>query len=568
MVRPGVVPFLALALALAPLGAGAERGGDGVLRVSVGSVPDVLNPYASGSFAVETASIVLEPLALHDPQGALVPRLAEAVPSLANGGLDADLRRATWRLREGIVWSDGTPLTARDVAFTWALCSDRNRPSGFACDGDAGFAAVEAVVARDDLTVEIRFREPTVPALGPFVGAARPVLQEAQFRACLGPSKDACAAANALPVGTGPFAVDRNGWPTDWPMPIRFKANPHFRDPGRPAFAVVQFESEKTLHTSLRSVLETGRPDIVIAPGSLSAWTASPGALRRGRIATAFGDRLAFLHVNLTDPDPALGERRSTPEGGPHPVLSDPRVRRALALAIDRRAIEDIDPRMFRVRCSLLPGVPPADPGCATQDADAANRLLDAAGWVRGPDGVRAKDGRRLELVLQMRPRTVYPWIAERLGAAWQHVGVGLRTRSLALMFIHGDPDSSAAFERFEADLALVMARDAGPDPLPILDDWRCAEIPRPAGHWSGSNLSRHCDPAHDALVAGLAALGDPAERAAVAAGLERSLVEAGVVIPLVEIAEVIAVANDLAGPTPNPWEPELWNIAEWRRQR
>ena len=84
--------------------------------------PTILNPYlSSGSKDAEAASLVIEPLAEYNPNGEIVAVLATRVPTLENGGISADRTRITWDIREDVVWSDGTPLTANDVVVHLAI---------------------------------------------------------------------------------------------------------------------------------------------------------------------------------------------------------------------------------------------------------------------------------------------------------------------------------------------------------------------------------------------------------------------------------------------------------------
>ena len=109
----------AAGIALAPA-AFAERGADGHLNIIYWQAPSILNPYlSSGTKDVESSSMILEPLAGFNEKGELFARLAEDVPTLANGGVSEDLTTITWKLKPGLVWSDGTPVTSADVVFSY-----------------------------------------------------------------------------------------------------------------------------------------------------------------------------------------------------------------------------------------------------------------------------------------------------------------------------------------------------------------------------------------------------------------------------------------------------------------
>ena len=100
--------------AMAPA-AFAERGEDGHVNIIYWQAPSIMTPYLSGGTKdIEAASLVLEPLGRYTETGALVPYLAEEIPTVENGGVSEDLTQITWKLKEGLVWSDGSPVTSAD----------------------------------------------------------------------------------------------------------------------------------------------------------------------------------------------------------------------------------------------------------------------------------------------------------------------------------------------------------------------------------------------------------------------------------------------------------------------
>ena len=156
--------------------ASAERGGDGHLNIIYWQAALILNPYLSGGTKdIEPSSMVLEPLAYYDENVNMVPALAAEVPTVENGGVSADLTSITWKLKEGVAWSDGTPLTANDVVFSADYCMD---PAG-GCNALSNFTDVTDVEAIDDLTVKITFGVPKPFPYGPFVGTTAPIIQAA-----------------------------------------------------------------------------------------------------------------------------------------------------------------------------------------------------------------------------------------------------------------------------------------------------------------------------------------------------------------------------------------------------
>ena len=197
--------------------------------------------------------MVLEPLARYDENGDLIPYLAAQIPTLANGGISEDLTSITWKITPGILWSDGTNLSAPDLKFTADYCM---HPAG-GCQQLHRFADVEQVDVLDDLTIKITFTRPKPYPYGPLVGSISPVIQKAQFEGCMGAKAPTCSEQNFAPIGTGPFRV------TSFKANdvIALEANPNYREPDKPGFATLTFKGGGDAAAAARSVLETGEFD-------------------------------------------------------------------------------------------------------------------------------------------------------------------------------------------------------------------------------------------------------------------------------------------------------------------
>ena len=183
----------AASVALAPMamaeGHEGERGRDGEVRIIYWQAVSILNPYLSGGTKdIESSSLVLEPLANYDPDGNLVPTLAAEIPTLENGGISEDLTSITWKLKQGVVWSDGSPLTAADAVFSADYCM---HPEG-GCNAATNFDDVVKVEALDDHTIKFTFGVAKPFPYGPLVGAKAPIIQKAQFADCLTFCFDLC----------------------------------------------------------------------------------------------------------------------------------------------------------------------------------------------------------------------------------------------------------------------------------------------------------------------------------------------------------------------------------------
>ena len=563
-----VLAALAAAASLAATApALAARGADGDLKILFWQAVSTLNPYLSGGTKEEFASsIILEPLASFDENGELVARLAENLPTPENGGVAPDFLSMTWKLKPGLKWSDGTPFTADDVVFTWSYCT---APGG-GCAQATKFTGVKSVEAVDPLTVKLTFDAPKPYSYQAFVGATSPIIQKAQFKDCLGAKAPGCTAANFGPIGTGPFAV-KTFKPND---SILFVANPNYRDADKPAFASISLKGGGDALSSARAVLETGEYDyawnIQVEPEVLKSMENAG----KGKLKVAFGSYVERIDLNRSNPDPALGDKRSTLEGGPHPALSDPAVRKALNLAIDRDVIVEAGyGPAGKPTCNIIPGpaqyISTATDWCLKPDIAAANKLLDDAGWKLGADGVRAKNGVKLSFQYQTSTNSVRQATQALIKDMWSQIGVATELRNIAAsVFFGGDPSSPDTFQKFYADVQMYTNFYEGTDPQAYLSGWLCDKIPSPKNGWQGENYSRYCDADYDKLIATLSKTQAPDERVKLVKQLNDKLVNDGVIMPLVYRGLPSAYSNRLTGVRQSAWDSELWNIADWSRAK
>ncbi len=131
---------------------------------------------------------------------------------------------------------------------------------------------------------------------------------------------------------------------------------------------------------------------------------------------------------------------------------------------------------------------------------------------------------------------------------------------------IGNDPGSPDTINKFYADLQMFASLFTGTDPEAFMAAMACSEIPSPDTQWQGQNRPRFCSDEYDAMIAEMGETGDPADRADLAIRMNDALVDAGVVIPLIHRGRVSAKSNTLDGVRMNPWDSELWNIADWTR--
>ncbi|HIA58266.1 MAG TPA: peptide ABC transporter substrate-binding protein, partial [Candidatus Lambdaproteobacteria bacterium] len=539
----------------------AKRGSDGQLNLLYWQAPSTMNPNLSGGTKeLEASSIVIEPLARYDEKGNLLPWLAVEIPTVGNGGVAKDLTSITWKIKKGIKWSDGSAFTADDAVFTYEYCT--NPDTG--CTQTNYYSDIQSVKALDSHTVKITFTVAKPFPYAAFVGYNSPILQKAQFDGCQGAKAQECTEQNFHPIGTGPFKVV-DFKPNDV---IVFEANPNYRDASKPAFGRLVFKGGGDATSAARAVLETGEMDyawnLQVEPEILSKMEQAG----KGTVVSAFGTAVERLMVNFTNPDPALGEIRSEYIGGSnnrnaHPFLAEYNVRRALSLAIDRQILVDAGyGKAGTISCNVLPApaiyASSANDECKTQNVAEANNLLDAAGWKRGSDGIREKDGIRLSILYQTSTNSVRQATQAFIKEMWKQIGVETELRNIsASVFFGGDISSPDTYQKFFADIEMYTNTFSGTDPETYMSNWTCKEMAQKRNKWGGNNMPRWCNPAYDALSAKMAKTAALKDRISLAKEMNDMLMQDYAMIPLIHRGGVSAHSNTISGVRMNEWDSE-----------
>ena len=372
-----------------------KAGGGGALKILFWQATTLLNPhFAVGAKDSEGCRIFYEPLAAWDPDGNLVPVLSAEIPELENGGVAPDGMSVTWKLKKDVQWHDGRPLAADDVAFNWEYAVD---PATAAVS--AGTFKDMTVEKIDRFTVRVRFAKPT-PFWADAFGGTGMIIPRHVFEPYKGANSRE-APANLKPVGTGPYRfVDFK--PGDL---VRGERNPSFHMPNRPYFDTIEMKGGGDAVSAARAVIQTGEYDF--------AWNVQVedeillrlehGAGARGRVDFLPSANIEHIQLNNTDPWTELDDERSSAKTQ-HPLFSDPAVRQALGLLVDRASVAAHIYGRSGTATGNFVNAPERFVSKSMHwefDIDKANQLLDHAGWTRGPDGMRAKDGKRLKLVFQ-----------------------------------------------------------------------------------------------------------------------------------------------------------------------
>ena len=536
-----------------------KAGGGGALKLLWWQAPTLINPhFAVGTKDQEGSRIFYEPLAAWDPDGNLTPVLAAAIPSRENGGLAADGRSVVWTLKPGVKWHDGKPLTADDLVFTWDYARD---PATAAVTiGSYKDCKVEKI---DDLSVRVLFDKPTPYWCDAFVGIVGMVLPKHLFGPYSG-AKSRDAPQNLAPVGTGPYRFVEFR-PGDI---VRGERNPDYHLPNRPYFDTVEMKGGGDAVSAARAVLQTGEYDY--------AWNMliEDEVLKRletggkGRVDVVYGGNLEFLLLNATDPNVEVdGERASITTK--HPAFSDPKVCQAMNLLVDRKSIQTyIYGRTGRATANTVNGPERFVSKTTTFafDPARANALLDEAGWTKGSDGIRAKDGKRLKLLFQTSinaPRQKTQAIIKQAAAK---AGIEIELKSVTgSVFFSSDPANPDTYPHFYADMEMYTNNMTQADPAIWLLQYVSWEVAAQPNKWQGRNVVRWRNAAYDEAYNAAQSELDPVKRAALLIRCNDLAVSENV-LPLVHRAKVSAVGAGLVVPQ-SGWDNDLSFLPDWYRE-
>ncbi len=537
-----------------------RRGGGGPLKVLWWQAPTLLNPhFGTGTKDLDGSRVFYEPLAAYDPDGTLVPVLAAEVPSVQSGTVDREGMWVTWRLKKGVVWHDGRPFTADDVIFNWEYVAD---PATGTVNLGA-YKGIQRVERLDDHAVKVVFARPTPFWFDAFCGN-RSIIPKHLFDAYRG-AKSREAPTNLKPVGTGAYRfVDFK--PGDV---VRGELFSGYHTPNRPFFDTFELKGGGDASSAARAVLQTGEYDF--------AWNlqVEDDILRRleqggkGRVEIFPTGSIEHIQCNFTDPWKEVDGERSSIKTT-HPTLTDPAVRQALNLLVDRAAVqEQIYGRQGQTTANFL-NAPSRFHSKNTRwefNPDRANQILDAAGWKRGGDGIRAKDGRRLRFVFQTAinaPRQKTQAIVKQ---ACARAGIDIEVKAVvASVFFSSDPANPDTYSHFYADLQMYNTGPGAPDPERLMWQFSTSQIAGKDNKWSGRNITRFRNEEYDRLWHAAEQEMDPVKRAALFIQMNDLVIQHVAVIPVLWRNGAAGAGSRLRGMELSGWDSNLWRLAAWHR--
>jgi peptide/nickel transport system substrate-binding protein len=502
-----------------------------VLRIADLSDPDHLNPYLSEmDVTYDVTSLVYSYLVVADDRGRLIGDLATSVPSLANGGISRDGRTYIYHLRRNVVWHDGVAFSARDVVASWQAVMDPHNDTF----EHEGYDRVASISTPDSQTVVVHLRERYPPFVSRFFAplqeGGKPILPAH----VLSQGGFNTGRLSSRPVGTGPFRF------VSWERGDRIvleRFDRYFR--GRPKLARIEFRFIPDDQT-VANELQAHRLDLIVAPQTslLSAYRAAPGVA----VSTAPWNTQAALIINTSKP-----------------ALHDAAVREAIALSVPYdQIIRDVTFGLYELARNV---VPPTAIGyealpARQQDLAAANRLLNEAGWRRGADGIRERNGVRLDInVATIAGFTNGQRALLLLQSALQKDGIALSIKNYPYRTIFAAPSGPVYGGTYDmAFYSNTINWDPDISNFVGCDRWYPA----------GQNIYRFCDPRLDALERAGLESDDPAVRAPIYRKANRLMWNDVPYVPVYEGRRLIVRSDDLREYRPNMTSTPWWNAWEW----
>jgi peptide/nickel transport system substrate-binding protein len=546
-------------------GAG-KRGGGGTLKLLYWQAPTIVNPHlAVGTKDSHAARICLEPLITIDAKGQISPVLAVEVPSKANGGLSEDGKTVTYKLKKDVKWADGQPFTADDVVFTWQYISDKATASSSV----GSYLDLDKVEAVDPLTVKLTFKAPAPGWYVPFAGNGGMILPKHALKDYVG-AKAREAPFNLKSFGTGPYLV-KDFKPGDL---VVYEPNPNFRDPARPFFDRIDMKGGGDAASAARAVFQTGEYDY--AWNLQVEWPVLEGLEKAGKgiLITSAGGGVEQIHLNQTDPNKEVDGERSSLKTT-HPFLTDPKVREALSLAIDR---ETMAKQLYGSTGDATSNVLTTPTELASKsnkyefNLEKANKLLDDTGYKKGADGVRTTpQGARMKMVYATSVNSLRQKEQAIVKDGWGKIGLEVELKAVdQSVYFDASPGNPDTLSHFYWDAMMHTSTFGSPFPLAYMKRWYSGDpsrdIAQKANNWAGVNTVRWVSPEFNKLYEQVATELDQGKSKELWQRMNDAVVTANVAIPLIDRKNVSGASKTLKGPSLTPFDSETWNIADWTK--
>ncbi len=349
---------------------------------------------------------------------------------------------------------------------------------------------------------------------------------------------------------------------------VRGKLNPNYHMENRPYFDAIEMKEGGDAVSAARAVLQTGGYDfgsnMQVEDEILKRLEASG----KGEVMIIPGGSIEQIQLNFTDPWTQVDGERSSLKTK-HPFLTDPIVRNALKLLVDRASVHKYIYGRAGVDTANFINAPDKFVSKNTRyefDIAKATELLDEAGWKPGPDGIRAKNGVKVKLVFQTSINAPRQKNQQIVKLACQKAGIEVELKSVtASVFFSSDVANPDTYAHFYCDLQMHAPIMFSPDPGVFMRQFLSREAASKANKWQGRNITRWQSSEYDRLYQQSETEIDPVRRAALFIAMNDPVVRNVVVIPVVARPQISAVANNLHVVL-SGWDASTFAIQDWYR--
>ena len=464
-------------------------------------------------------------------KGEFVPNLAAKVPTLENGGISPDGMVWKIELKKGVKWQDGKPFTAKDVEFTYKTIVNPK----VAIRSRSGFDLISEFKVIDDHNAEIILSKPFVP----FAWAWQKMHIVPEHLLAKVPDINT-APYNTNPIGTGPYKLVKRVAGSH----MVYKRNPDYHR-GAPAIETVihKFVPDQTV---LYTQFKTGEIDVLGLHGVPPERFEESRNLAGRDVLETPAPWVEFIYFNCGKPQ-----------------FREKVVRQALYYAADKekwikdiyyglppRTLSYLHPTHWAYNSNLK------DP---EHDPRRAAEMLDAAGWKKGSDGIRQKNGVKLQFSMSTTAGSKAREQAQALiQANWKEIGVAMEIKNMPASVVWGEYTTKSQFDT----LMVGWEPTVGMDP-----DYtaRCHSKQIPVKYGTGSNYVQYENPTVDKLLEEGVLISEMQKRKAVYEKIQAILHDEVPFAPIFAYMFMYGKKSDLQGYEINPYVTDItWNIQDW----
>jgi peptide/nickel transport system substrate-binding protein len=320
--------------------------------------------------------------------------------------------------------------------------------------------------------------------------------------------------------------------------------------------------------SAARAVLQTGEYDYAWNMQVEDEILQKLEATGKGKVIIFTSGNVEFLSLNSADPAVEIdGERASIKTK--HPLFSDPAVRQAINLLIDRASIEKFIYGRTALATANFLNNPPRFRSKNTKfefNIEKANQILEAAGWKKGGDGIRAKDGKVLKFVYQTSINAPRQKTQAIIKQACQKAGIDVELKSVvASVFFSSDAANPDTYPHFYADAQMYNTTMPQADPQFFMNQYVSWQVANKDNKWQGRNVSRWQSKEYDEVYKRCEQELDLVKRAALFIKLNDLVVSDNYIQPLLARTRVAALSNKLTAHF-SSWDNDLWQLGSWYR--